>query len=294
MNYQVIKDCHGTLVVSPLPSEQHLREFYSLKYYQDNQGQYSSCYSEMEIAHLHLFDEVCWHVSSTELGHSVTRVADIGCGEGYTAEYFYRRGAEVFAADFSKHGLETHNPDILDKICFVQCDIVNDDYFINDSFDLIILRNVLEHVSDPLRLLCKVKRMMHENSVLIVQVPNDVDNPLLEQYMARERLHFEDCEFFSPPEHLRYFSFVSLKSFMTSLGFDQIKAMGDFPIELFLLNENTRYYGNSFGKTAHSLRCEFSNILCESSIPEVVSLCEALGRLSLGRDIIGVYKLNVA
>jgi SAM-dependent methyltransferase len=234
---------------------------------------------------------VCWHVSSTCLGHSVGRIADIGCGEGYTAKYFHERGAEVFAADFSRHGIETHNPDILNHISFAQCDIVNDNYFFGECFDLLILRNVLEHVSDPLLLLNKVKRMMHENSMLIIQVPNDVNNPLLERYMKRENLRFEECKFYSPPEHLRYFSFHSLRDLMNSVGFRQQKAMGDFPIELFLLNQNTNYYSNSFGKTAHSLRCEFSSVLRDQNIADVVNLCEALGKLCMGRDIIGFYKL---
>ena len=62
------------------------------------------------------------------------------------------------------------------KINFRTGDIVNDLIFPDKVFDVIILKNVLEHVIDPVLILNRIKEMMHESSILAIRVPNDVDN----------------------------------------------------------------------------------------------------------------------
>ena len=126
MNYKIIYDNHGTGVVTSLPSTRELQDFYAEKYYQNSEGQYSDTYSPEEVSYFNLFNELIYFIAKLHSPRVPSTFVDIGCGEGYANAYFNALGLEVFAADFSDHGMRAHNPNTLNKISFKQCDIVSD------------------------------------------------------------------------------------------------------------------------------------------------------------------------
>ena len=293
MNYGIVYDNHGTGVVAPLPTSTELQEFYSKKYYQKPVGQYSEAYSSEEISFFNFFNELIYVIAKEYSPRIPSTFADIGCGEGYASAYFHAKDLEVFAADFSDYGIRLHNPETLNQISFKQCDIVSDDSIYQGKKDLILVKNVLEHVIDAEKLVANLKKMMHSNSLLAIQVPNDTSNPILDTYRSVHNIEFVNSKPFSPPEHLRYFSHASLESFLNSMGLKKVVQLGDFPIEMLLLNSHTDYYSTPvFGKHAHSIRVSMCNILKEVDALKVIDLCKSLGNLSMGRDIIGIYKLR--
>ena len=222
MNYGIVYDNHGTGVVNPLPTSAELQEFYSKKYYQKSLGQYSETYSSEEISYFNFFNQLIYVIAKEHLPLTPSTFADIGCGEGYASAYFHAKGLEVFAADFSDYGMKLHNPKTLNQISFKQCDIVSDDSIYQDKKDLILVKNVLEHVIDAEKLVINLKKIMHSNSLLVVQVPNDTSNPILDSYRSVHRIDFVNSKPFSPPEHLRYFSHASLESFLNSMGLKKV------------------------------------------------------------------------
>jgi len=292
MNYRITYDRHGTGVVEPLPSTEELQNYYAKKYYQTPTGQYAGNYSAREIGYFSFFNKLIDFIASQYIPGKVSTFADIGCGEGYASAYFHSKGIEVFAADFSDYGMRSRNPDTLSQISYKQCDIVSDESIYEVKKDLILVKNVLEHVIDADKFIKNLKKMMHRDSLLVIQVPNDTSNPILEFYRKENNIRFESSKPFCPPEHLRYFSHKSLESFAKSMGLTKVMQLGDFPIEMFLLNSQTDYYSSSdFGKQAHSIRVNMCHVIRDMDVAKVVTLCEALGSMSLGRDIIGIYKL---
>ena len=132
---------------------------------------------------------------------------------------------------------------------------------------------------------------MHDKSLLCIQVPNDTNNPIMKKYQVRTGMNFNKTKNFCPPAHLHYFSHTSLTSFMKSSNLRKIVQIGDFPIEMFLLDDSTDYYKNQkFGKYAHKIRCGFNNVIKDLEIQKVLNLGKCLSDLSLGRNIIGFYK----
>ena len=210
MNYSFTYDKYGTRVVNPFPTSEELREYYTEKYYQCNSGQYSASYTSKELQYFNFFNELICYASQVYCPCKITSFADIGCGEGYASAFFCSQGIEVFASDFSDFGMRLHNPDCLNEITFKQCDIVADDSMYCRKYDLILVKNVLEHVVDLERLVLNLKRSMHADSLLVVQVPNDTQNPFLDFYRNERNMRFVDSKMFCPPEHLRYFSHKSL------------------------------------------------------------------------------------
>ncbi len=101
----------------------------------------------------------------TEL--SGKRVLEIGCGTGYILYKLQQLGADVVGVEPGEHGIsagQKYNiPVIRDFFPTPQ---------ITGRFDVIILNNVLEHVSDYRRFLQQTSGFLAESGRLIITVPN--------------------------------------------------------------------------------------------------------------------------
>ncbi|MFA5405483.1 MAG: hypothetical protein WC358_11165, partial [Ignavibacteria bacterium] len=73
-------------------------------------------------------------------------------------------------------------------------------------------------------------------------------------------------------------------------GWKMDVVIGDYPIEINLLNDDCNYIKDrSKGKKSHYQRVAFENFLHEISIEKTNKLYEALADLGLGRSLIGVF-----
>lgn len=82
--------------------------------------------------------------------------------------------------------------------------------FPDGCFDIVHIREVLEHVLDPLALVSEAHRVLRPGGLLYVQVPND-----LEGY---RRAIFSRVWWLIPPYHLWYFTFASLERLLARVG----------------------------------------------------------------------------
>lgn len=279
----VVKNPHGFFEIDPKPSKDELEAYYSKKYYQDPKGQYQNSYSDEEIKFFSNKAKVALRtISGTNA--SVKSLMEIGCGEGFFADYFYNNNiTDIELNDFSDVGLSNFHPHLskfLKKVDAYQHieEAVNE----NKKFDVISMDNVLEHVIDPESLLLKIKNVMHLNSVLRITVPNDFSS--FQELLLNEDICTETWVI--PPDHLSYFNSANLLKFCEALGFKVYSSQCDFPIELFLTNEHSHYYNNrSLGKGAHKSRVLCTNYLVDQDIDAYISLSEAASKLQFGRDI---------
>ena len=91
------------------------------------------------------------------------RVLDVGCGVGQFVKYQKAaKGVDV-------------NEDCV-KFCKAQgLDVIKMDYdelpFVENSFDTIVLDNVIEHITNPLPLLSECRRVLTNDGTIIVLVP---------------------------------------------------------------------------------------------------------------------------
>ncbi|MFC1678605.1 class I SAM-dependent methyltransferase [Elusimicrobiota bacterium] len=104
--------------------------------------------------------------------HSQTPIKtflDIGSGEGYLLVEAARRGWETHGIDISDNRIEEARHE---GISFVDKPLVEAG-FSNDYFDCVYMDSVLEHVLDPLSHLKELNRVMKDNGVLYIGVPNE-------------------------------------------------------------------------------------------------------------------------
>ena len=288
MNYQYKKnEKYGYYSADPIPTEQELSDFYAAKYYQDNEGAHATAYSEDHITYAKVDCQVMEFLFKQTGNTDKPKILDAGCGEGFQSSYFNERDWDVTCTDYSSFGISNHNPKLMPN--FVKGDIKNlNNLFAGQQFSLILLKNVLEHVTDPVQALKSIRDLMHKDSILYINVPNDFSD--FQNYLMEQDL--TPNTWFCPPQHLQYFQFDSLRALLEDLGFEIISMQAGFPIEQFLLNENSNYVQDrTRGRGAHVARCKLSNYFAQYDLASFIELREAYAKLSFGRDVISFVKL---
>ncbi len=293
MSHQFVKNkLHGYWEVEPKPSVEELRQYYEDKYYQNESAAYSHSYSEEEIEYFNTKigqkDFTLSHILNSTQNQSLL---DIGCGEGFTLEYFFKKGWNVQGIDYSDFGIKNIHPHLTNF--FIKGNIWETIEKLlkgNKKYDVVWLDNVLEHVVDPAILLKKAAELTYEGGILIIEVPNDY-SAFQQALFDSKKINKKFWEAY--PDHLAYFSRESLISLCENNNWKIEKVIGDFPIEWFLMNNHSNYCNDkSLGKQAHVSRIFLENFLGETTTnrSDLISFYESLSKINQGRQIIGFFK----
>ena len=97
-------------------------------------------------------------------------VLDAGCGVGGTSAALHVRGADVIAVDRDPARLDAVQHTLPD-IDVEQADL-EELPFPDESFDVIVLQDVIEHVAAPYEVLCELARVLVPGGVLYLSTPN--------------------------------------------------------------------------------------------------------------------------
>ncbi len=275
----------GFVQVDPLPTQEELACFYREQYFQTANSvsnSYDQEYTSEEYTYFENRGLVCEHIWRSCQGERTGRFFDVGCGEGFLVDFFHKRGWQVQCCDFSSYAITKHHPHLLDH--FAQGDIfehLERKLEQGETFDLINLANVLEHVREPLDLLSKLQRLLSKGGLIRLIVPNDF-SPLQEMLVAKG---ITAETWFGPPDHLAYFTFDSLKRLLAEIGFTIKTMMADFPIEVFLFNEHSNYWKDrAKGKQAHLTRVCCGQLLGEPEESTVTSTTWPPRRIAVSAD----------
>ena len=96
---------------------------------------------------------------------------DIGCGDGNFISYMEDLGWNAFGVEVDKDVIKNVPENLKTRIELVNTSLDEAD-FGTESFDVVSLWNVFEHISDSDNLLDTVKRILKKNGLLVMQVPN--------------------------------------------------------------------------------------------------------------------------
>ncbi|MCX7927089.1 MAG: class I SAM-dependent methyltransferase [Candidatus Omnitrophica bacterium] len=95
------------------------------------------------------------------------KILDIGTGDGEYAKQLYDMGFEVVACDIDNSRFK-----YLDYLPFRKCDITKVLPFADESFDIVLLVEVIEHLRNPYEVLQNIHRVIKPNGFLIISTPN--------------------------------------------------------------------------------------------------------------------------
>lgn len=288
---EVIQNKNGYWETAVKPSEKELENYYAQLYFQTAEGAYEAHYSDDELTHFANENEIKLQViqqALTSVKSNKKRFLDIGCGEGFTMDYFQKRNWDVLGLDYSIFGAETQNPAMVPYI--IQGNIYESIQQLigdNKKFEVITLLNVLEHVIDPIQLLNEIHKLLEEGGVLAIVVPNDFS--ILQDELWKDK-KISRKFWLRYPDHLSYFTKESLIKSVETTGFTTFKCLSDFPIDYFLANPDSNYIEDGLkGKNCHNARIWLNNLQCKISIEKTINLYEAFSNLGLGRQISGYF-----
>lgn len=174
-----------------------------IKHYSDD---YFEPYLKTELVHLKKrFSKRIKEIKALVFPGSLL---DVGCGAGFflklAAETGYAiQGVEIsqYAADYARNklGLAVFLGE-LDAAALPA-----------ESFDVITLWHVLEHVRDPRAFLAQVHGLLKDRGLLALEVPNIGS--------SAARVCGTDWELMSPKEHFYYFAPATLRRYLKEAGF---------------------------------------------------------------------------
>lgn len=163
----ICKEC-GLIWTDPPPHEDRLKEFYSKEYRKEYKGIY-------EPKRKHLYRDAKSAIRRItflkDLLKKEDRILDIGAGSGVFVYVLCKLGfgASGIGADekYSKYAREELQVPV--RTGFAQ------DLNRGESYDIVTLHHVLEHMINPLQELRNIRNIIKENGYLVIAVPNAED-----------------------------------------------------------------------------------------------------------------------
>lgn len=211
----------GLVYINPRPSKSTLTSLYT-------SGDYVSRYQNYDISRINIDIKDKGYLDilrNLEKYIGKGRLLEIGMGWGLLLKLAKDRGWQVF-------GIETSNRQIM----FVKNQLNIDcsqntfeDMFFNDnSFEVVVMDNVLEHTLDPKNILLKVNRILSNNGIVVIRVPN-VDGLYYRVSRYYNRIYDSPRKYEYRSErvslqHMYEFSLNSLGRLLYITGFSVIKA----------------------------------------------------------------------
>jgi 2-polyprenyl-3-methyl-5-hydroxy-6-metoxy-1,4-benzoquinol methylase len=140
-----------------------------------------------------------------------SKILEIGVGNGWTSNTLHDLGHDVSTIDFSPACLKLLHPDIPK----LQLNIETDDFpFEPGSFDMILMLAVLEHLTDPKKVLEKLKHLLKPGGTFIGSTPN------INWFPFRLYFLFGRCpEDFHTTNHVQFWNLRHFKMLFEHAGF---------------------------------------------------------------------------
>jgi 2-polyprenyl-3-methyl-5-hydroxy-6-metoxy-1,4-benzoquinol methylase len=291
MIFEERKIQHGVVCVSPMPEPDFLQSYYREQYYQEGKGSYDVEYTEEEIEHKNYEAELIIQALVKQLGQKKIQeqnLLELGCGEGFVLNQAFKAGFQVAGVDYSSFGIKKFHPHLVDHFCEQDIYAFIEELSREKNFDVCILKNVLEHVISPEKLLNALSQILKSDGKLVITVPNDYS--VLQKSLVDFNL-VSHTEWFSPPDHLYYFNSENLGPYLEDFGFEILDRYCSFPVDMFLLNQHSNYhFDKSKGKQAHFSRVKMDLIIKKSGLDYALQLYRAMAQCGIGRNTTVIVK----
>ncbi|AQR97836.1 methyltransferase domain-containing protein [Clostridium saccharoperbutylacetonicum] len=190
-------------------------------------------------------------------------VLDIGCAQGRFGKTLKEMGCSIYGIDIDEKAVEyAKKSGYYDEILIM--DINNKSVDDNKKlkkmlnyFDVIIISDVLEHMSDPTNVILEFSKFLKEDGIILISVPNIAHISVLLNLM-NDKFNYQDVGILDNT-HLKFFTKTSFIDWIEQINetFDNIK----FECEYL----GATFYNNDILNNVKENYIELFNIL-ESSV----------------------------
>lgn len=238
--FQVLKCLFcGFVYVYPLPPDEMLQSAYSNDYY-------APWIDEQRKRRILMWKKRLDTLNNLSIRKG--RLLDVGCGEGLFLHLAQKDGWETKGIEISSHavsyGRENFGLDIIKGE-------LPEAGFPADTFDAVTMWHVLEHTVNPYVVLKETRRVIKDDGVFILAVPNL--NNIISQKAYRiikgKRMHLFDIK--DRELHLYHFNVETIKMILERTGFRVHKIipdMGIIQIPHKVLNHIAKVVGGFIGR----------------------------------------------
>jgi 2-polyprenyl-3-methyl-5-hydroxy-6-metoxy-1,4-benzoquinol methylase len=180
-------------------------------------------------------------------GSAKPRLLEIGCGTGVFLDKARSHGFDCEGLELSGYAADF----VRSMGIPVQTKSIEDASFADNTWDAIVMREVIEHLPHPLEALRTIHRWLKPGGVLFMATGN-YDSP-------ERRLRGSDWFYFMPEGHLYYFANKTMRKYLEKAGFSDIDVtnQGDKLMEKLrnvgILTTGAPKPSNPLGKAAFSL-----------------------------------------
>lgn len=150
------------------------------------------------------------------------RILDAGCGAGPALRFLKTRGFVPFGSDLIEYPLHQAHQLVPDAR-LIQCDSNHPLPFRDDSFDVILLSEVIEHVESPTFTLQECLRVLRANGAVAMTTPNLWDVRRI-YYPALSKVWSGDAD----KTHKTLFNPQSLGAAIQNAGFQRVRVRAGF------------------------------------------------------------------
>jgi dolichol-phosphate mannosyltransferase len=205
----------GLVFINPMPTSAEIEAIYQDPLYFANRNEwpygYNDYFGEREF-YAALFGRRV-HQCEETLGASDgrgRRLLDVGCAAGFLLEAARERGWDVAGVEMSPHAARFAN-ERLGGV--VRQGTLEQARFENDSFDCVVMLDIVEHVADPMALLREATRVLKPGGFLLLSAPNV--RSASARLAGRRWFHFkrDHVVLFSPHTLLRALEDAGLECF---------------------------------------------------------------------------------
>jgi 2-polyprenyl-3-methyl-5-hydroxy-6-metoxy-1,4-benzoquinol methylase len=209
--------CDGDFIF-PKPSEEELKKAYDNPAYfggGELRGGYTD-YDEQTNLVMPLFKTILGNLEREIKGR---RLLDVGCAYGMHLEVASGLGWKTTGVEISDHARAEAARRLHGKADFYES--VSE--IPSEQFDVVMLMDVIEHYSDPLKVFYELfnKKIIGPETRVIITTPNVRSETALADQ--------ERWKYYHPPYHLSYFSAKTFMEMFKQLGFSKIMISGIHP-----------------------------------------------------------------
>lgn len=158
------------------------------------------------------------------LPENVKKVLDVGCGNGaMSAGLKEKQNLEVWGVEFMENEAQKAR-NKLDRVISntieKSIEELPDEYF-----DVIYFNDVLEHLSNPNKVLEAIKSKLSANGQIISSIPNVRYHKVFQQYIFKKDWKYEGAGVMDFT-HLRFFTSKSIREMYEEAGYDIVYHKG--------------------------------------------------------------------
>jgi len=218
------KNCQLAFYV-PRPTSEELADFYDQQSYREDYTQSIMSSQDFTKNRYQELKRIIAKYHPDLLKQNSKSFLDIGCGLGNLLQFAIADGWQITGTELSPIAADQADKKIRNHILVGDISALD---LPENSFDLITIYHVIEHLIDPILTLEKLQKLLKPDGILFIETPN------LNSLGARFR--GKNWSNIIPPEHINYFNSKSLGNSLEIAGFDEFIIVTNAPYKIEVIS----------------------------------------------------------